>query len=79
VAFFRTIFHRREVEAELDEEIPFHLRKAEEELIARGVPPEEARLSARRDFGRARRVLPRPLRDPGGSDRRDADGVTFRD
>ncbi|MFL5292929.1 MAG: permease prefix domain 1-containing protein, partial [Myxococcales bacterium] len=43
MAFLRTIFHRREVEAELDEEIAFHLRQAEEELIARGVPPEEAR------------------------------------
>src|SRR3954454_6657043 len=51
MAFLRTIFHRREVEAELDEEIAFHLRQAEEELIARGVPPEEARLQALREFG----------------------------
>ncbi|MFL5359818.1 MAG: permease prefix domain 1-containing protein, partial [Myxococcales bacterium] len=51
MAFLRTIFHRREVEAELDEEIAFHLRQAEEELIARGVPPEEARVQARREFG----------------------------
>src|SRR3954462_2286431 len=51
MAFLRTIFHRREVEAELDEEIAFHLRQAEEELIARGGPPEEARVQARREFG----------------------------
>src|SRR3954465_6753550 len=51
MAFLRTIFHRREVEAELDEEIAFHVRQAGEELIARGGPPGEARVQARGEFG----------------------------
>jgi predicted permease len=55
MAWFRTvgraIFLRGKVEAELDDEVRFHLEKAEEALVARGVPPEEARLQALREFG----------------------------
>src|SRR5436305_11173835 len=47
----RALFFRRKVEAELDDEMRFHLEKAQEELVARGVPPGEARLQALREFG----------------------------
>ena len=47
----RALFRRREVERELDDEMRFHLEKAQEALVARGVPPEEARLAALREFG----------------------------
>jgi predicted permease len=36
---------------ELDEEIRFHINMAEQERIARGETPEEARRNARREFG----------------------------
>src|SRR5256885_14495091 len=55
MAWFRTvgraIFLRGKVEAELDDEVRFHLEKAQEALVARGVRPEEARLQALRAFG----------------------------
>src|SRR3954462_6371589 len=55
MGFFKTagraLFSRGKVEAELDDEMRFHLEKAQEELVARGVPPEEARLQALREFG----------------------------
>src|SRR3954469_24320268 len=47
----RALFFRRKVEAELDEEMRFHLEKAQDDLVARGVPPEEARLAALPEFG----------------------------
>src|SRR5438067_2328523 len=47
----RAFFFRREVEAELDDEMRFHLEKAQEEFVARGIPPGEARLQALREFG----------------------------
>jgi len=47
----RAFFFRRKVEAELDDEMRFHLEKAQEELVARGIPPGEARLQALREFG----------------------------
>ena len=42
---------RRTVEAEIDEELALHLEMRARELIERGVPPEEARREARRQFG----------------------------
>src|SRR5256885_10786535 len=55
MGFFKTagraLFFRGKVEAELDDEMRFHLEKAQEDLVARGVPPEEARLQALREFG----------------------------
>ena len=55
MGFFKTagraLFFRSKVEAELDDEMRFHLEEAQEELVARGVPPEEARLAALREFG----------------------------
>jgi putative ABC transport system permease protein len=42
----RSIFHRQQVESELDEELRFHLDMKIEENIVKGMPPEEARRSA---------------------------------
>ncbi len=42
----RSLFHRRRVEAELDEELQYHLQQKIEEGIAQGLSPREARYSA---------------------------------
>ena len=47
----RSLWRWRRQEAELDEEIRFHLAEEANERIAEGLPPEAARLAARRDFG----------------------------
>src|SRR3954471_3118470 len=47
----RALLRRHEVERELDDEMRFHLEKAQEALVARGVPAEEARLQVLREFG----------------------------
>ena len=39
------------LEREMDEEMSLHIDKATERYLARGLPPDEARLAARRDFG----------------------------
>ena len=44
----RSLFHRRQVEAELDEELQYHLQQRIEEDIAQGLSPREARYSALR-------------------------------
>lgn len=48
---FRCLWDRRRKDAELDEEIRFHLAAEAEERIDAGLPPEEARATAQRDFG----------------------------
>ncbi|HYX20661.1 MAG TPA: ADOP family duplicated permease [Thermoanaerobaculia bacterium] len=47
----KSIFRRRRVEDELDEELRFHLEHRIEEEIARGLSPGEARLAALRSMG----------------------------
>ncbi|HKA37584.1 MAG TPA: ABC transporter permease [Thermoanaerobaculia bacterium] len=47
----RSIFRRGRVEAELDEELRFHLDRKTEEGIAQGLSPEEARRRARLAMG----------------------------
>jgi hypothetical protein len=42
----RSLFRRRQVEAELDEELRYHLERKIEEYDARGLSPEEARYAA---------------------------------
>jgi hypothetical protein len=42
----RSLFRRRQVEAELDEELRYHLERKIEEYIAQGLAPEEARYAA---------------------------------
>jgi putative ABC transport system permease protein len=48
---WRSLFRRAEVERELDDELRFHLDHQIEELVARGVAPEEARTMALRSLG----------------------------
>jgi hypothetical protein len=47
----RTVFLRRRLEREMQEEMAAHLRQATARLRARGLSPEEARHAARREFG----------------------------
>src|SRR5499426_2810612 len=42
----RSLFRRRQVEQELDEELRYHIDRQIEELIAKGLPEEEARHAA---------------------------------
>src|SRR5262245_36101500 len=47
----RSIFRRRQVEQELDEELQYHIERQIEENIAKGMTPEEARHTAVRAMG----------------------------
>jgi hypothetical protein len=47
---------RRDDDEEVDREIHIHLRLAIEEKIEAGVPPDEAELAARREFGSVARI-----------------------
>lgn len=47
----RSLFRRRDVEVELDEELRFHLDQLIEEYEASGMPTEEARRAAERKIG----------------------------
>jgi predicted permease len=47
----RALFHAGAMEAELDEELRYHLDAETERNIARGLSPEEAAVAARRAFG----------------------------
>ena len=55
----RAVFRRREVEAELADEVQAHLDMATEAHIAAGMSPEEARYAARREFGGVEQVKER--------------------
>ncbi|HEY6402530.1 MAG TPA: permease prefix domain 1-containing protein, partial [Blastocatellia bacterium] len=44
----RSIFRRRQIEQELDEELRYHIDRQIEEHIAKGMTPEEARYAAMR-------------------------------
>jgi hypothetical protein len=50
-ARLRGLVSRRVIEAELDEELQFHLEREIAANLARGLPPEEARRLALREFG----------------------------
>ncbi|HKX31678.1 MAG TPA: ABC transporter permease [Blastocatellia bacterium] len=47
----RSLFRRRRVERELEEELQYHLERQIEEYAARGLTPEDARLAALRALG----------------------------
>src|SRR5215218_884995 len=47
----RSLFRRRAVERELDEELRYHIEQHTETLIARGARPDEARTAALRSLG----------------------------
>jgi putative ABC transport system permease protein len=51
IAYVRGIAYRRRINAEVDDELRFHLEQEIEAHVARGVPPAEARRLALRDFG----------------------------
>src|SRR5262245_4897939 len=52
----RALFFKSKLEAELDEELRFHLEREIEENLVRGMSPEEARYAAIRSFGGIERV-----------------------
>src|SRR4051812_37324112 len=47
----RTLFHRRRLDAELDEELQFHIEKETQRRLEAGASPSEARREALREFG----------------------------
>lgn len=47
----RTVFRRSTAEEDLDDELRFHLERATEQHVARGLSPREARRRARLEFG----------------------------
>ncbi len=49
--WIRNLFRRRQIDRDLAEEIRQHLQEKADELVAAGVPPEEAAFAARRQFG----------------------------
>src|ERR1041385_8284564 len=50
-AKLRALFRRRNLEAEMAEEMRQHLERRTREKIADGLSPEEARYAAQREFG----------------------------
>lgn len=48
---FRSLFLRRKLDAELSDEVRFHLEMLEDEALQRGLDPHAARLAAQREFG----------------------------
>ena len=50
-ARMRGLFHKRQLDGDLDAELRAHLEMLTEENIRKGLPPEEARYAARREFG----------------------------
>ena len=53
----RSLFHRSQVEQELDAELHFHLEQQTEENLPAGMSQEEARYAARKTFGNVCRPL----------------------
>jgi len=49
--YVRSLFRKRKLDAQLSEEIRTHVEMATEANIAKGIPPEEARYAALREFG----------------------------
>ncbi len=54
--WLRLLFHRREADQALDEELQFHLDSKTDENIAKGMTPEEARRAARIELGGVEQV-----------------------
>src|SRR6266566_7021258 len=47
----KALFHRRQLDRDVEDELTFHLSKREEKYRAEGIDPEEARYAARRRLG----------------------------
>src|SRR5688500_18334270 len=65
LAKLRALFRRRNLEAEMAEEVRQHLERRTQEKIANGLTPEEARYAAQREFGGAEQIKER-CRDARG-------------
>jgi predicted permease len=63
--WLRSIVGRAEAEREMHEEMEAHLARAAERLAARGMPPDAARIAARREFGNVA-VIQEESRDARG-------------
>jgi predicted permease len=50
------LFSRKRFAKDLDDEMSFHREQVEKDLIANGMPPQEARFAAGREFGNATRL-----------------------
>ena len=61
----RTLFRRRDLEAEMAEEMRFHLEQRAADLAGDGLAPDEARLAAQRRFGNTA-ALQEQVRDTFG-------------
>jgi putative ABC transport system permease protein len=61
----RSLFRHRTVEADLDQELQYHLDRDAERLVAQGMDPSAARDAARRSFGNVQ-VLKEASRDARG-------------
>ncbi|HEV8412074.1 MAG TPA: ABC transporter permease [Bryobacteraceae bacterium] len=46
-----SLFRKRQLDHQLDEELHFHLQRETDDLVAKGMTPEEAAIVARRKFG----------------------------
>ena len=64
----RSLFRRKKVEAEMDEELRFHFENHISKLVQSGLTPEEARRRARLEFGGIEQIK---------EEHRDARGVRF--
>jgi len=64
----RSLFRRKSVEADVDEELRFHFEKQVSKLVQSGLTPAEARRRARLEFGGMEQLK---------EDHRDARGVSF--
>src|SRR2546423_1253167 len=64
----RSLFRRKSVEAELDDELRFHFERQVAKFIQSGLPPQEAKRRARLDFGGVEQLK---------EEHREARGVTF--
>ena len=51
MSIWSRLFHRREMDAELDEEIRSHLSMAQRDRVDRGESEPDASINARREFG----------------------------
>src|SRR5467141_1786586 len=64
----RSLFRRKSVEADVDEELRFHFEKQVSKFMQSGMAPDEARRRARLEFGGMEQIK---------EEHRDARGVTF--
>src|SRR6266571_8304532 len=64
----RSLFRKKTVEAEIDEELRFHFEEQVSKFIHSGLPPEEAKRRAQLEFGGMEQLK---------EEHRDARGVNF--